>query len=253
MLFSKRISQLTFEDVEAFCERFHENTRVEYKSTFDDNVKNKLPRVMSSFANSYGGILIIGVCASAGVAQQPVEGTAFLEREPGLTVQNICRDGIFPDVPLDTSFVPSRVQGKAFLVVQVSESPKAPHAIENSTQVYVRTEGGTKKTSLADIARIERMLLRRADVSRRWEEFLTQSWNFAQSVNVRRTYAYREIMIGPLYPAERLMTRETIYDFLGDHKSRGLAGFGLGDLMRHPVGAMLARTFGRWRCRFLRC
>jgi len=61
---------------------------------------------------------------------------------------------------------------------------KAPHAIENSTQVYVRTEGGTEKTVLADIARIERMLLPRADVSRRWDEFFSMSWNFARSVNV---------------------------------------------------------------------
>lgn len=241
MLFLKPISALTFEDVEEFCRRFHENVRVEYKYTFDDSVKSKLPKVLSSFANSWGGILIIGINAPAGVPQEPFEGIIFSEREPGLTIQNICRANIFPEIPLYTQLVPSRVPGKAFLIVQVNESPKAPHAIENSTKVYIRTEGGTERTVLADIARIERMLERRADVLRRWEEFFAQSWTFARSVNVDQRYAYREIRIGSLYPAETLMTRESIYDFLSDSASRAAAGFHLGQLLRSPIGALLVR------------
>src|SRR5260370_21862458 len=85
MLFAKSISNLNFEDVEEFCPRFHEDIRVEYKSTFDNSVKAKLPRVLSSFANSYGGILIIGIDAPAGVPRRPYDGIVFPEREPGLT------------------------------------------------------------------------------------------------------------------------------------------------------------------------
>jgi hypothetical protein len=55
--------------------------RVEYKSTFDDNVKRKLPKVLSSFANSYGGILIIGINAPAGAPQEPFDGIVFPEKE----------------------------------------------------------------------------------------------------------------------------------------------------------------------------
>jgi hypothetical protein len=241
MFFSRPISDLTYEDVEEFCGRFQENIRVEYKSTFDNNVKNKLPRVLSSFANSYGGVLIIGVVAPAGVPQEPFDGIIFPEREPGLTVQNICREGIFPDIPLYTRLVPSRVQGKAFLVVQVNESAKAPHAIENSTLVHVRTEGSTERITLADIARIERMLLRRADVSRRWDDFFAESWEFGQSVYLDPKYPYFEIRMGVLYPAENLINREKIYDFLTDYKNRELAGFRLGQLLRSPIGALLAR------------
>lgn len=241
MLFWKPISDLTFEDVQEFCKRFHEDIRVEYKSTFDDSVKNKLPKVLSSFANSYGGIVIIGIVSPAGVPQEPYDGIVFPEREPGLTVQNKCREGIFPELPLYTRLIPSRVPGKAFLVIQVNESPKAPHAIENSTQVYVRTDGGTERTKLAEIARVERMLLRRADVSQRWDDFFTQSWKFAESLNVDQRYAYGEIRIGPLYPAEALMTREAIYDFLDDPNRRHVAGFQLGQLLRSPIGALLVR------------
>src|SRR6266849_228405 len=132
MLFSKPIVDLKFDDVEEFCKRFKENTRVEYKSTFDDSVKKKLPKVLSSFANSYGGILIIGINAPAGAPQEPFEGIVFPEKEPGLTVQNLSRANIFPEIPLYTSLISSRTPDKAFLVVQVNESSKAPHAIQNS-------------------------------------------------------------------------------------------------------------------------
>jgi predicted HTH transcriptional regulator len=74
MFFSKPISALRFEDLEEFCKKFHENARVEYKSTFDDSVndsvKRKLANVLSSFANSYGRILIIGINVPAGVPQE---------------------------------------------------------------------------------------------------------------------------------------------------------------------------------------
>jgi len=111
MLFSKPISDLTFEDVEEFCKRFRENTRVEYKSTFNDDVKRKLPKVLSSFANSYGGILIIGINAPAGAPQEPFDGIVFPEKEPGLTVQNLSRANIFPEIPLYTSLISDAGQG----------------------------------------------------------------------------------------------------------------------------------------------
>jgi hypothetical protein len=60
-------------------------------------------------------------------------------------------------------------------------------------------------------------------------------------VNVDQRYAYREIRIGPLYPAETLITREAIYDFLRDSTRRAAAGFQLGQLLRSPIGALLVR------------
>lgn len=38
-----------------------EGYKIEYKSNFDDSVKKKLPSIITSFANSEGGWLIIGV------------------------------------------------------------------------------------------------------------------------------------------------------------------------------------------------
>src|SRR5208282_680513 len=241
MLFSKPILNLDFDDIEEFCKRFNENLRVEYKSSFDDSVKRKLPNVLSSFANSYGGILIIGVNAPAGVPLGPFEGVVFPEREPGLTVQNICRERISPEIPLYTSLVASRVADKAFLVVQVNESQKAPHSIENSTQVYVRTDGGTERTTLADMMRIERMLARRQEVSRRWEESYAESLSLAKAVGIAFDVPHLELRLGPQYPSEVVITRDEVSQFLSDHNRRQRVGFLQQEVLRHPEGAFLAR------------
>ena len=58
-MFTKPIDEITFEDVESFCKEWSESVRVEYKREL--NVKKHIPKVVSSFANTYGGIFLIGV------------------------------------------------------------------------------------------------------------------------------------------------------------------------------------------------
>ncbi|PYV95881.1 MAG: hypothetical protein DMG89_19970 [Acidobacteria bacterium] len=55
-------------------------------------------------------------------------------------------------------------------------------------------------------------------------------------------YAYREVRIGPLYPAEALITREAVYEFLSDATNGSMAGFALGKVVRSPIGAMATRA-----------
>jgi Putative DNA-binding domain len=245
MLFSKPIADLTYEDVEEFCRRFHEGLRVEYKSTFDSNVKRKIPRVVSSFANSYGGILIVGINATNGVPQEPFEGIEFDDREPRLTVENICRDGIFPEATVFQNLVPSKISGRAFLVIQVNESSKAPHAIENSTQVYVRTGDSANPTSLAEMALVERLLLRRQDVLGRWNQFYEESGRLAEKIGLTGDRPLLELRIGPQYPTEILAPREEIYGFLKNFQMQNSIGFGQNTTLRHPTGALLSRKDDR--------
>jgi predicted HTH transcriptional regulator len=60
------------EDIRSFCARFNEGLRVEYKANLDDAVRRALPKVISSFANSLGGVLVLGVNAVNGVPQEPI-------------------------------------------------------------------------------------------------------------------------------------------------------------------------------------
>lgn len=241
MLLSKPISDLTHEDIEEFCKRFREGLRVEYKSTFDPSVRSKLSRVVSSFANSYGGILIVGVNTIGGIPREPFDGIEFEDREPRLTVENICRADVFPEVATYQNVVPSRASGKKFLVVQVDESARAPHAIENSTRVYRRTGDSANLTTLADLTMIERLLERRKQVSVRWDEFFAASWVLAERVGIAGRVPTLELRAGPQYPVDVLISREQVFRFLVEDLPRRDVGFHASDVFRHPVGALLAR------------
>ena len=126
-------------DIRAFCARFNEGIRVEYKASFDENVRRAVPKVVSSFANSLGGVLIIGVTAVDGIPQNPIEGFVPPAEELPLTVENLCIQGTNPPVFPKTTIINSDVANRVFLVIEVDESWEAPHAIENSKKVYVRT------------------------------------------------------------------------------------------------------------------
>lgn len=239
MLLPKPVKDLECDDIEEFCRRFNEGIRVEYKSNFDDNVKNKLPRIVSSFANSYGGVLIVGIRAPNGVPQEPFNGIVFEDREPRLTVENLCRANIYPDVLTASALVPSRVSGSFFLVIEVDESSRAPHAIENSTRVYIRTEGGTEFTKLADLALIERLISRRKELYSRWDSFILESQRCVGAVRLQSAGPHLELTIGPRYPSDAIFSREDIFSFLATYRENEQSSFKRCTLLRHPSGAIL--------------
>ena len=134
MLFVDR--PITVEHVRAFCGNFTEGLRVEYKRAFDASVRDKIAKVISSFANSQGGVLVIGISAINGVPQPPFEGFVQPPRdELRLTVENICLTSIYPPLLPITTVVASDIPEHVFLVIEVEESSQAPHAIENSQKV----------------------------------------------------------------------------------------------------------------------
>ena len=55
-MFTKLAKDIEFSDIEAFCREWGEGVRVEYKREIQS-----LPKIISSFANTLGGIFIIGV------------------------------------------------------------------------------------------------------------------------------------------------------------------------------------------------
>ena len=52
-MFTKPIHEIDFEYVEVFCGECPESVIVEYKSEI--NVKKHIPKIVSSFANTFGG------------------------------------------------------------------------------------------------------------------------------------------------------------------------------------------------------
>ena len=159
-MFTKLAADITFSDVEDFCREFGEGVRVEYKREIQH-----IPKIVSSFANSSGGIFMIGAetdSTNRGIV--PIRGipkTSGIEEQ----IQQSTLTGIYPAVVPEIIIREVPNTNNVVVIVRVDESPQAPHAIQNSTRVYIRTGSITQpyELKLAGIDQIEYMLKRRAD------------------------------------------------------------------------------------------
>ena len=161
-MFAKPFSEIEFDDIKAFCEEWTEGIRVEYKQ----EIPNTIPKIVSSFANTLGGILIFGVETNDNnEAKFPIEG---MPKKNGFeeTINDATFNGIYPPVTPEVKVydVPDK-PGNVVVLVRVNESPEAPHAIQNETKVYIRVGSTTQPTKLADIDRIQYMLKRERETA----------------------------------------------------------------------------------------
>ena len=160
-MFTKPIDEITFEDVESFCDVWAEGVRVEYKSEI--TVNRHIPKIVSSFANTYGGIFLIGV--EADQKNNRVSSIPGIPQRNGIEeqIQQSALTGIYPGVIPEIKLVDVPNSNNLVVVVRVDESVQAPHAIQNSTRTYIRTGSITQPYELADMDRISHMLKRRED------------------------------------------------------------------------------------------
>jgi hypothetical protein len=205
MLFSKPLQEITFQDLTDFCERWPEGIRVEYKQVLKTD---HIPKVIASLANTVGGIWIIGVKTDK-TNNLPILPIVGFPREQGVDerITQSCYLNLYPPLLPDTKIID--VPGNAdnvVVVVRVTESIEAPHAIENTTRVYVRTNSTTERIDLAEIDRIDYLLKRRRDTEAKrramLKEMLARSSVQAPSLC---------IMISPQYPDKPILSGDTLY------------------------------------------
>ena len=93
-MFTTPLADIDFTQVENFCRTFQEGVRVEYKAA-----PVHIPKVVSSFANSVGGIWVIGVETdpTTNMPRLPIAG---MPNRPGIGEQIIqaCITGIYPAI-----------------------------------------------------------------------------------------------------------------------------------------------------------
>jgi hypothetical protein len=212
MLFPEK--PITHEHIRQFCAKFNEGIRVEYKSTLDQSVRNRLPKILSSFANSHGGVLVIGVATNNGVPQLPFDGFAEIVREElPLTIENICLQNLDPPIFPKSTVVRSDAAGKIFLIIEVEESGEAPHAIENSTQVYVRTGNASNLHELATVDRIIDLVQRRKEPLELANRLLSRARERAGHT-VSENMAYVQVSVCPTYPRRPLCSSQDVWAFV---------------------------------------
>ena len=212
-MFTKLANEIDFNDIEAFCREWGEGVRVEYKS----NIAN-VPKIISSFANTQGGIFIIGVETDENSrAKLDIQG---IPNEGGIReqIEQSATDGIYP--PIMPEVIICDVPGekdKVVIVVRVEESQHAPHAIQNSTKVYVRQGSTTPPYELAEIGRIEYLLKRREEPQRISRRILDRIEERVRNHCSHQGLPNLELLARPVFPYRPLISPLEIYEFMRVH------------------------------------
>ena len=227
-MFTKPIDEITFEDVESFCKESGENVRVEYKS--DITVKRHIPKIVSSFANTYGGLFLIGVKADKTKNEVifPIQG---IPQRNGIEeqIQQSALTGIYPGVIPEIKLIDVPNSENVVVIVRVDESIQAPHAIEGSTKVYIRTGSITQPYRLSDIDRISHMLKRREDsqgvaqqIFDRIEERSSKiEPTFIKIGNYKHRSDYLSkftVIARPVFPYRPVITASNIYELYQQYR-----------------------------------
>ncbi len=158
-MFTSKLEEITYEKIKRFCEEQNpEGETIEYKEAFpSDNWK--LAKSISAMANTYGGIILIGVKAdqTKNVPILPIEGIALTkgleERVTSICLRNIIHP-YFPQVKV-CDFKNDKGKDRAVVFIRVLESDQTPHAINNNTDVYFRIKSQNEPFRKATIDEIE--------------------------------------------------------------------------------------------------
>ena len=220
-MFTKLAADITFSDVEDFCQEYDEGVRVEYKRQIQH-----IPKIVSSFANTMGGIFIIGAATdSTNQVIFPIQG---IPKKRGIEeqIQQSALTSIYPAVVPEVIICDVPNTDNVVVIVRVDESPQAPHAIQNSTRVYIRTGSITQPYELADIDRIQYMLKRRErsqeitpQIIKRIEERIESSAEI-NPPDLDRNSPYLDtnlpnltVIACPVFPYRPIISTGDIFDF----------------------------------------
>ena len=210
-MFTKSKDEITFEDVKTFCKGWSEGVRVEYKRQIE--VKKHIPKIVSSFANTLGGIFLIGVETDKTKNEVifPIQGTP---KKPGIEeqIQQSALTGIYPAVIPDVKIVDVPKNGNIVIVVRIDESVQAPHAIQNSTRIYIRTGSITQPYELAQIDRIEYMLKRREDSQAFTQQILNRIEDRTKRVGCTQDVPSITVIVRPVFPYRPVISTSDIYN-----------------------------------------
>lgn len=169
-MLTKSIDEITFEDVETFCKEYPEGKQVEYKQEITKNI----PKIVSSFANTSGGIFIIGV--EANQKNNRANSIPGIPQRNGIEeqIQQSAIMGISPPVVPEVFLVDVPDSDNVVVIIRVDKSFQAPHAVESATKVYFRFGSVTQpyKLGLANLELIEYMLKDRENSQQKTQQVL---------------------------------------------------------------------------------
>lgn len=180
MIYKKQIEDIGWQDIIEFCEQqLPESAYLDYKEDFPTN----LHKTIAAFANTLGGIILIGV--EEDDQNKPVLPLKGIRFQRGLSerVTNIILSNITPPLFPEIQICLNSDQSQAIVLLRVHPSENPPHAISDNAQVYLRTANRNKPESLADLDQIQWLLNKR----RKPEQLREQIYGEAD-IRFRRLY-----------------------------------------------------------------
>jgi len=149
-IFSLQIDDIKYDDVLAFCDKqLEEGIDLDYKADWP----NDLEKIICSFANTQGGIVLIGV-QEEGKSRLPkcppvgIVGMADVLRQK---VLNLSFDAVFPPIVPEVAVCQFPSQNDRFVVIVRVNPSRLMHAVERRTRIYIRSEDSSRGYTLASL------------------------------------------------------------------------------------------------------
>jgi Putative DNA-binding domain len=246
-IYTTPVSQLKTSDLaELLQDRAVENTRLEFKS--DVPGKDETLKKLSSFANTFGGLVVVGAAAPSKDGR--IEDLPGVDEQSGYKQKIVdwCFQGCSPPITVDVSGpIPTpNGNGKFCYVISVEESEVAPHFLNGRKGVWIRTNEFSERfhAELANEDELQQLLHRRELVLERRRHILERArkrfethlqMGPAQPGGSPLPDATFELCIVPRFPARQICKPNEIVRHLD--KLRYLAYRGVG-FPRYQMGVM---------------
>lgn len=137
----KSLDEVAYADL-AQLKDLEEGFALEFKRTWNENVRAKIPKIIASFANSHGGWLVIGIADdNKTVCPVPKQSADFSQ-----IFGELCRHHVSPTPRFDTRFIADPTNPKqGAVVVQVHEGDFPPYVADGIVEIR---EGSTSGPAL---------------------------------------------------------------------------------------------------------
>jgi hypothetical protein len=203
-----------------------ENVRLEFKLLVP--AKDETLKKLSSFANTFGGFMVVGAKASSSDGR--IEDLPGVDEEPNYKQKVVqwCFDGASPPLTVEVSDpIPTPSDnGKFCYVISVAESEVAPHFLNGRKGLWIRTDEFSAhfEAQLANENELRHLLDRRKLVRERRAYLVARSrqrfaTHGAKTIagtqpDPRALRPCLEFCVGPRFPARPLCEQEKLKPYV---------------------------------------
>src|ERR1700752_4608375 len=164
-MFTKHVSELTYDDITDLVnvQKEREGYHLDFKGELGnlDKAKKELSKDITSFANTNGGFLIIGVDKDYNIIG--VDKT-IQNKTNDEWINQIIGSNVEPQVfYFDPKVIPIPDSDKVIVVIHTPESNRKPHIVTEKNNYYIRVNDSSKSVNHSQIRDMFELSKRRTD------------------------------------------------------------------------------------------